>query len=102
VRSLARGGSSSPRYEPYRDDSDDDDDVQDQAANTLNDSPTAGRPVSPGSSRPPTADVDVERGVASPVASPSRGPNASGSWFSDIAARLGITSPPIAEEDRTR
>ncbi|OBT56775.1 hypothetical protein VE04_03730 [Pseudogymnoascus sp. 24MN13] len=102
VRSLARGGSSSstPRYEPYRDDSDEDeDDLQSQVVNTLNESPAAGRPISPGA----TADADVERGVASPIASPARSSGTNGSWLSSIAARLGISSsPPSSEEDRTR
>lgn len=102
MRSLARGGSSSPRYEPYRDDSDDDDDVQNLVANTLNESPTAGRPVSPGATNLPTADADVERGVDAPIPMSTRGAGTSGSWLSDIAARLGISSPPTTEEDRTR
>ncbi|KFX87025.1 hypothetical protein V490_08615 [Pseudogymnoascus sp. VKM F-3557] len=101
VRSLARGGSSSsiPRYEPYRDDSDDEDDVQSQVVNTLNESPAAGRPISPGASSRPSADTDVERGVVSSIASPTR---STGGWLSGIAARFGISSPPTTEEDRTR
>ncbi|ELR06153.1 hypothetical protein VC83_02478 [Pseudogymnoascus destructans] len=102
VRSLARGGSSSstPRYEPYRDDSDEDeDDLESQVVNTLNESPAAGRPISPGA----TTDADVERGVASPIASPARSSGTNGSWLSNIAARLGISlSPPSSEEDRAR
>ncbi|KFY34957.1 hypothetical protein V494_06332 [Pseudogymnoascus sp. VKM F-4513 (FW-928)] len=104
VRSLARGGSSSsiPRYEPYRDDSDDeDDDLQSQVANTMNESPAAGRPISPGATGLPAADADVERGVVSQIASPTRSPSTTGSWLSNIAARLGISSPPTTEEDRT-
>ncbi|OBT72896.1 hypothetical protein VF21_07770 [Pseudogymnoascus sp. 05NY08] len=106
VRSLARGGSSSstPRYDPYRDDSDEDeDDLQSQVVNTLNESPAAGRPISPGATSIHSADADVERGVASPIASPARSLGTNGSWLSSIAARLGISSsPPTSEEDRTR
>ncbi|OBT61278.1 hypothetical protein VE03_09370 [Pseudogymnoascus sp. 23342-1-I1] len=105
VRSLARGGSSSstPRYEPYRDDSDEDeDDLQSQVVNTMNESPAAGRPISPSASSLATDDTDVERGIASPVASPMRSPGSTGSWLSNIAVRLGISSPPATEEDRTR
>ncbi|PQE22888.1 RING-9 protein [Rutstroemia sp. NJR-2017a BBW] len=45
VRSLARGAPSSPRYEPYRDD-DSEDDVQAQAAETVNRSSSAALPIS--------------------------------------------------------
>ncbi|KFY95635.1 hypothetical protein V498_03258 [Pseudogymnoascus sp. VKM F-4517 (FW-2822)] len=105
VRSLARGGSSSsiPRYEPYRDDSDEDeDDLQSQVVNTMNESPAAGRPISPGATSLPTADTDVERGIVPPISSPPRSLGTTGSWLSSIAARLGISSPPTTEEDRTR
>jgi hypothetical protein len=100
VRSLARGGSSSPRYEPYRDDNDDD--IQSQIANALNNSPTVGRPVSPGSSRASTNDADLERGIVSPTPSRAHRNNTTGSWLSDIASRLGVTRTPTTEEDRTR
>lgn len=106
VRSLARGGSSDPRYEPYRDDSDDDEEnLQSQVANTMNESLASGLSISPASNRLPTIDdSDIERGVDSPLPSPTtRGSNVGGGgWLSGIAARLGIPSFPITEEDRTR
>jgi hypothetical protein len=58
VRSLARGsGTSSPRYEPYRDD--DEEDVQALTVGTVDDSPAARRPVSPDEGY----DADLENGV---------------------------------------
>ncbi|RAL60264.1 hypothetical protein DID88_000044 [Monilinia fructigena] len=45
VRSLARGSPSSPRYEAYHDD-DSDDDIQAQAAETVNTSSSSALPIS--------------------------------------------------------
>src|SRR3954447_11951845 len=45
VRSLARGSPSSPRYEAYHDDSDDD--IQTQAAQSVNNSSSSALPIDP-------------------------------------------------------
>ncbi|KAL3426075.1 pa domain-containing protein [Phlyctema vagabunda] len=99
VRSLARGSPSSPRYEPYHDDSDDD--IQHQAAETVNNSPSAAQPI------PRTLEGDTERdleqGVASPTPTRPRSARAS-SWRTLLASSLGSSSrsPRPSEEDRNR
>ncbi|RDW77107.1 hypothetical protein BP6252_05160 [Coleophoma cylindrospora] len=99
VRSLARGSPSSPRYEPYRDDSDDD--IQIQAAETVNNSPSAAQPI------PRTVDEETQRDLEQGLATPTpRRPRSrqSGSWRSMLASSLGSSSrsPRPSQEDRTR
>ncbi|KAF7196921.1 E3 ubiquitin-protein ligase RNF13 [Pseudocercospora fuligena] len=75
VRSLARHGaassstSPSSALQPYHD-SEDEDDVQEQAANIVNDDPAAQQPVS----REDEAFEDLERGLSTPasIAEPDR------------------------------
>lgn len=59
VRSLARGSPSSPRYEAYHDD-DSDDDLQAQAAETVNISSSSALPIS--RNLEDEIVVDLERG----------------------------------------
>jgi len=97
VRSLARGSPSSPRYEPYHDDSDDD--VQIQAAESVNESASAALPV-------PRSlygnDSDLEQGQSSASPSRSRATNRGRSWRSILASSLGTPqSPPPPQEDDT-
>ncbi|KAI1771635.1 hypothetical protein F4818DRAFT_428460 [Hypoxylon cercidicola] len=56
VRSLARGMPSSPRYEPYQDDSDDDELVAQASSSSSPDAPLG-----------QANDSDVEQGVSSPI-----------------------------------
>ncbi|KAI1498405.1 hypothetical protein F5X99DRAFT_326703 [Biscogniauxia marginata] len=72
VRSLARGSPSSPRYEPYQDDSDDDDMVAQNIRSPSNDSPL-----------PRNDDSDVEQGVST---SPHRSQQES--WFGMLSNNL--------------
>ncbi len=97
VRSLARGSPSSPRYEPYRDDSDDD--VQTQAAESVNNSSSSALPIAPRAGT-----EDVEQGIVSPTPTRSRRTNLAGSWRDLIVGSLGSTSqsPRSAQEDRDR
>jgi hypothetical protein len=98
VRSLAHGPSTGPRYEPFRDDSDDD--IQAQAAGTINDSATAGRPIA--RSLDDENDEDLEEGIASPA--PAR-PSVwrTGSWMSSLASSFASSSrSPGPQEDRSR
>lgn len=97
VRSLARGSPSSPRYEPYRDDSDDD--VQAQAAETVNNSSTSALPITGA-----LEEEDVERGIVSPTPTRPRRTNRPGSWRGLLASSLGSTSrsPRPPQEDRDR
>lgn len=94
VRSLARGSPSSPRYEAYRDDSDDD--IQAQAAESVNNSGSSALPI-------PSNDTDLEQGIASPTPTRSRRSNIAGSWRSLLAGSLGSPSrhtPPQEDRDR--
>lgn len=97
VRSLARGSPSSPRYEAYHDDSDED--IQAQAAETVNESSSAALPI------PPTvSEDDLERGIASPSPTRQRRMNQSGSWRNILSSSLGSSSrsPRPPQEDRNR
>jgi len=100
VRSLARGSASSPRYEPYHDDSDED--IQALAAETVNETSSSALPIPRSIDE---EDDDLEQGIASPRptrhhrASPS-----SGSWRNILASSLGGSSrsPRPPQEDRNR
>lgn len=70
VRSLARGPTSSPRYEPYRDDSDEDDDTQASGSGSRGE--------------------DVERGILSPT--PTHRPNRAEAWLGRLSHSFGATS----------
>ncbi|CAG8951860.1 hypothetical protein HYFRA_00005664 [Hymenoscyphus fraxineus] len=92
VRSLARGSPSSPRYDAYHDDSDDDSqDGLSRASSSL--------PIPTGS------DDDLERGLSSSPTRHGRGPR-SGSWRGILANSLGSSSrsprPTPPQEDRNR
>lgn len=98
VRSLARGSPSSPRYEPYHDDSDDDD-YQTQAAESVNTSQTSALPI------PQSIDGqdDLEQGIVSPTPTRPRRTNRSSSWRSLIVGSISSTSRPSpSQEDRNR
>lgn len=100
VRSLARGSASSPRYEPYRDDSDED--IQALAAETVNESSSSALPV-PRSIE--DEDDDLERGITSPRPNRHRRVSPSpGSWRNMLASSLGggSRSPRTPQEDRNR
>lgn len=96
VRSLARGSPSSPRYDAYQDDSDDD--LQEQVASASNASSSA-LPIT-GSSG---SDNDIEQGRGSTPTRPRR-TNRTGSWRSMLASSLGSGSrtPLRTQEDRDR
>ncbi|CRK43615.1 hypothetical protein BN1723_019253 [Verticillium longisporum] len=82
VRSLARGSSSGPTYEPYHDESDDEDAAQASSS--------GGR------------DEDVEQGILSP--SPGRRESRAEAWLNRLSANFGATIPsgdPL-HEDRSR
>ncbi|QSZ36465.1 hypothetical protein DSL72_006344 [Monilinia vaccinii-corymbosi] len=85
VRSLARGSPSSPRYEAYHDD-DSDDDIQAQAAETVNTSSSSTRPIS----RNIEDDIagDLEQGISPPTPTrTSRSANRRGeSWRIEVPA----------------
>jgi hypothetical protein len=100
VRSLARGSSSSPRYEPYHDDSDDD--VQVQAAESVNTSSSSAFPIP--RSIDDEDEGDLEQGIASDTPTRPHRSNRTGSWRSIIASSLGSTSrsPRPPQEDRNR
>jgi hypothetical protein len=97
VRSLARGSPSSPRYEPYQDDSDDD--IQAQAAETVNNSSTSNLPIDGA-----LEEEDIEQGIVSPTPTRPRRTNRTGSWRGLLASGLGSTSrsPRPPQEDRNR
>lgn len=113
VRSLARGSPSSPRYEAYHDD-DSDDDIQAQAAETVNTSSSSTLPIS----RNLEDEIvrDLEQGISSPTPSRAgRNVNRRGeSWRSMLvdssmnllSGSLGSgsrsRSPRRGEEDRNR
>lgn len=94
VRSLARGSPSSPRYEAYHDDSDDDSQVQ--AANSSSSALPIGRSYDSRS--------DIEQGIASPTPTRPRQAPQSGSWRALLASSLGSSSrsPQPQPEDRDR
>jgi hypothetical protein len=102
VRSLARGQTSSPRYEAYRDDSDDD--IQTQAAQAINSSPNSARRISLNGDA--SDDLDLERGVDIVQPTPTRPRTGRPtSWRSLFVGSLGSSSrsarsPP--QEDRNR
>ncbi|KAK0633688.1 hypothetical protein B0T14DRAFT_561257 [Immersiella caudata] len=82
VRSLARGSPSSPRYEPYYDDSDDDPEASGSGANRS--SGEEGQ--------------DVERGgIFAPT--PRRGHSNHSEWFNLLASTLGHNLSPGREPD---
>lgn len=98
VRSLARGSPSGPRYEAYRDDSDDD-------VHT----PVGGSDMEPSDALPIGRDEDVngddlERGTLLTPPPRPRMNNRMGSWRSILASSFGSTSrsPQPTEEDRSR
>ncbi|TVY60692.1 putative E3 ubiquitin-protein ligase plr-1 [Lachnellula suecica] len=97
VRSLARGSPSSPRYEPYHDDSDDD--IQAQAAETVNNSSSAALPITGTLSD----SEDLEQGMGSPTSRPRR-TNRTGSWRSILSNSFQSTPrssrPPPEDRDR--
>ncbi|KAH7317622.1 hypothetical protein BKA65DRAFT_105232 [Rhexocercosporidium sp. MPI-PUGE-AT-0058] len=98
VRSLARGSPSSPRYEPYHDDSDDD--IQAQAAETVNNSSSSTLPI--GHSYDSRS--DIEQGITSPTPTRPRRIQQSSSWRALLASSLGSSSrsPQPQPEDRDR
>ncbi|KAI0600686.1 hypothetical protein F4775DRAFT_582605 [Biscogniauxia sp. FL1348] len=94
VRSLARGSPSSPRYEPYQDDSDEDDVIPQNIRSPSNDSPL-----------PRDDDSDVEQGITT---APHR--SHQGSWFNVLSnsirdrftPRRSRTSTDDETENRNR
>ncbi|KAH6716145.1 hypothetical protein BKA61DRAFT_733930 [Leptodontidium sp. MPI-SDFR-AT-0119] len=98
VRSLARGSPSSPRYEPYQDDSDDD--IQAQVVETVNNSSSSALPI--GGSYDSRS--DIEQGIASPTPTRPRRVQQSSSWRALLASSLGSSSrsPQPQPEDRDR
>jgi hypothetical protein len=100
VRSLARDSPSSPRYEPYHDDSDDD--VQVQAAESVNTSSSSALPIP--RSIDDEDEGDLEQGIASPTPTRPRRTNRTGSWRSIISNSLPSPSrsPRPPQEDRNR
>lgn len=100
MRSLARGSPSTPRYDAYHDDSDDD--IQIQAAETVNTSPAAALPIP--SNIDGASNSDLERGIISPTPSRPRRNNIAGSWRSLLSSSIGSSSrsPQATPEDRTR
>ncbi len=96
VRSLARGSPSGPRYEAYRDDSDDEAQIQ---GNDDHRTPALNIPRDAGDN----AEDNLERGIVSPTPSRPRN-NRIGSWRSVLARSLGSSSqsPQTTQEDRSR
>jgi hypothetical protein len=96
VRSLARGSPSGPRYEAYRDDSDDETQLQ------VNDDPRTPVLIVPRDSGD-NAEDDLERGIVSPTTSRPRN-NRVGSWRSILGRNFGSSSqsPRTSQEDRSR
>ncbi|KAJ2895410.1 hypothetical protein MKZ38_006596 [Zalerion maritima] len=90
VRSLARGTASGPRYEPYRDDSSEDEEDQ------LIESSDNGQVV----------DQDLEAGILSEPRERSQGPSPMSTWLNNVfgrARRLGQSRTPSREDgDRDR
>lgn len=112
VRSLARGSSSSPRYEAYHDD-DSDDDIQIQAAETVNTTSSSALPIS--RNLEDEIEGDLEQGISPPIPSHSGRPSRRGeSWRSMLvdssmnlfsgspSSQSSSRSPRRGEEDRNR
>lgn len=85
VRSMARGSWAGPRYEPYHDDGEDDDDQ-----------------VAEGSgSRSSSTDEDLEQGVAEAEPTAARRSNWQDNFFFILpGGRRRAQSPPPPSEDR--
>jgi hypothetical protein len=97
VRSLARGSPSSmPRYDAYHDD-DSDEDIQTQAAQTVNNSSSSALPIGG-----IIEDEDVEQGVSGNVAHANR--NTSTSWRDILPSswRGERERERVSQEDRSR
>ncbi|KAH8587157.1 hypothetical protein B0O99DRAFT_527254 [Bisporella sp. PMI_857] len=94
VRSLARGSPASPRYDAYHD-SDSDDDIQAQAAQTVNPSSSAALPI-------PSSETDLEEGLSARQS--PRLPNQSSTWRELLSNSLrgASRSPRPPQEDRNR
>ncbi|KAL8346211.1 hypothetical protein RB598_000215 [Gaeumannomyces tritici] len=94
VRSLARGSSSSPRYEAYRDDSDDDD----------AEAESSGSGSSSNGAASPERDSDLERGILVPADSQrARRSNRADGWLGLLSSSLGVVtsrSRRDSQEDR--
>ncbi|TGO29098.1 hypothetical protein BPAE_0019g00740 [Botrytis paeoniae] len=112
VRSLARGSPSSPRYEAYHDD-DSDDDIQAQAAETVNTASSSALPIS--RNLEDEIEGDLERGISPPTPTRAGRPSRRGeSWRSmlvdssmnllsgSLASQSSSRSPRRGEEDRNR
>ncbi|TVY42545.1 putative E3 ubiquitin-protein ligase [Lachnellula occidentalis] len=99
VRSLARGSPSSPRYEPYHDDSDDDT-IQVQAAETNNTSSSSALPIA----ATLLDNEDLEQGIVSPTPTRPQRTDRTASWRSILSTSFGSTprSPQPPQEDRDR
>ncbi|KAH6605602.1 ring-9 [Trichoderma cornu-damae] len=87
VRSMARGSWAGPRYEPYRDDGDDDEAAAEGSGY-----------------RSPSGDEDIEQGVAEPEPSETRRSNWQDNFFgifpSAIGGRRRTRSPSPSPDDR--
>ena len=101
VRSLARGSPSSPRYEPYHDDSD-----EDVEASASGSGPVPGPVFAPGLS---DVDSDSEEGVLSPSPQRARShrPSRPDGWLGVLSSSFGaVTSSRLVrspqQEDRDR
>lgn len=103
VRSLARGSPSSPRYEPYRDDSDDDFSAE-ATSSSFSSGPSSRSPAA----RHDDADSDVEQGILSPQpARPAEAGPADG-WLGMVSHSLRNLSTwsrpqsvrPVEDRDR--
>ncbi|KAF7554029.1 hypothetical protein G7Z17_g3240 [Cylindrodendrum hubeiense] len=84
VRSLAHASSSDPHYEPYRDDSDEEDEPIAEASG----------------SRAADHESDLEQGLLSPEPRPSRGWARHEGWLSVFSS--GFTNRTRSPEDRSR
>lgn len=85
VRSLAHASSSDPRYEPYRDDSDDDEPIAEASG-----------------SRSADHESDLEQGLLSPEPRPSRGWTRPEGWLSVFSNGFGNSARSQSPEDRSR
>lgn len=101
VRSLARGSPSSPRYEAYHDD-DSDDDIQAQAAETVNTASSSALPIS----RNLEDDIegDLERGISPPTPTRAGRPSGRGeSWRSMLVdSSMNLLSGSLASQSSSR
>ncbi|KAM5346734.1 hypothetical protein ACJ41O_009739 [Fusarium nematophilum] len=84
VRSLAHGSSSEPHYEPYRDDSDDEETIAEGSGSRSNDQ-----------------ESDLEQGLISPEPPSARGRNRPDGWLSLFSSGIGRARSP-SPEDRNR